>query len=410
MLARRQELVMRLGLLAIFGIAAFASANAQPTEEPETPASQEESERPRLGDLDSTVDQLLREESAPTGPAQPQQAATEAAAPDPDTGEDASADEPQADPDSEPSAEEVIEEPPVEGVEPGATPTEDESVEPPAEPDPAPTEGETTEAAPPEPAEPAPPPPPLTREELAELDRTAERGRRLIAIARAGIIATQDMLSRVSDPEGAGIAGWIAEPAGNGMSVTFYADGEDGPTAVYRTNLLGGRVSSREVFLSGDRPALNPLQARMAAARAAAMAIDERRPCGADQFNYLILPPAGVDAPVTVYQISPQTERGRFPLGGHYRTIVAEDGSVTETRGFTNACLDVDVPAAVEGQPPRPIAVTHLLDPMPAEIHVLAAALVGRPLVVVAGEPQRLFGVTAEAIGELRPSATSVSQ
>jgi hypothetical protein len=164
------------------------------------------------------------------------------------------------------------------------------------------------------------------------------------------------------------------------------------------------------VFLSGDRPALNPLQARMASARAAARAIAERRPCGGDEFNYLILPPAAIDAPVTVYQISPQTERGRFPLGGHFRTIVAADGSVAETRGFTNTCLDVDVPAPVEGQPPRPIAVTHLLDPLPAEIHVLAAALVGRPLVVVAGEPHRLFGVTAEAIGELRPSATSASQ
>lgn len=263
---------------------------------------------------------------------------------------------------------------------------------------------EAPAAAAPTPAADTPsgPAPPLTRAEQAQVQRLSERGRLLVAIARAGMIATQDMLSRVSDPEGAGISGWLAEPEGNGMAVTFYADGEDGPRAVYRANVLGGRVVSRSAHLTGERPALSPVQARMAAARSAASA-QEHRPCGGSQFNYLVVPPPSPAAIVEVYQITPPTQRGRFPLGGHFRTSVDGTGNVAQTRGFTNACLNVEAPAPAAGQQPRPIGVTHLLDPMPTEVHVLLAALLGRPLLVATGEPQRIWLVTGERIAEVRP-------
>lgn len=245
------------------------------------------------------------------------------------------------------------------------------------------------------------PAPPLTQAEIAELGQTVERGRLLIAIARAGLIATQDMLSRVPDPAGAGIAGWLAEPEGNGMAVTFYGDGAEGPMAVFRATVLGTRVTSRQVFLVGDRPALNPVQARMAAARATAATL-EQRPCAGDQFNYLIVPAASADAPVEIYRMTPQTERRRFPLGGHFKATVAADGSVSENRGFANSCMNLEAPPVATGQQPRPLAVTHLLDPMPTEIHMFAAQMTGRPLMVVTGEPQRVWLVTNERIAEVR--------
>lgn len=291
---------------------------------------------------------------------------------------------------------------------------------PPAEtsaPEPAPAEPAAEAPAPePAPAEMAPaaetPPPaqsprpaePLTREQIQALAAAGQRGAQLIAIARAGIIGTQDMLSRVSDPEGAGIAGWIAEPEGNATEVIFYAHGADGgaPVAVYRANIMGPRVVSRDVFLApGERPTLNPIEARMAAAHDATESLDHR-PCGGDTFNVLVVPPASASAPVDVYQMSPATRPGRFPLGGHFKSTVAADGSVTETRGFTNACVDLNAPATPQGQRPRPLAVTHLLDPLPTEIHAYLSLWTGRPLVVVAGDPQRLFLVAGDRIAEIR--------
>jgi hypothetical protein len=208
------------------------------------------------------------------------------------------------------------------------------------------------------------------------------------------------MLDRVSDPESAGISGWIAEPEGNGVAVTFYADADAGPTAVYRANILGGRVQGRETFLTGTRPPLNPVQARMAAARRIA-AGQGHRPCGAEQFNYFVVPPTALDAPIDVYQVSPQTGRGRFPLGGHFKTSVAADGSIARTQNFTNACLDATVADPAPGAAPPPIGVTHLLGDLPTEIHVFLSIWTSRPLVVVAGDPQRLFAVTPNGIAEV---------
>ncbi len=41
------------------------------------------------------------------------------------------------------------------------------------------------------------------------------------------------------------------------------------------------------------------------------------------------------------------------------------------------------------------------MDPLPTEIHVFLSILTGRPLVVVADDPQRLFQVTGEGIAEI---------
>ena len=287
------------------------------------------------------------------------------------------------------------------------TPAEPQPETPPAAEAPAePAATETSAPATPAPRTDAPstPAPPLTRAQLAALGQTVERGRLLISIARAGLIATQDMLGRVSDPEGAGIKGWIAEPEGNAMAVTFYGDGAEGPVAIFRARVGGTRVISREVFLGANRPALNPVQARMAGARAASENA-EQRPCTSQPFNVLVVPPASASAPVEVYRISAPAERGRFPLGGHFKTIVAADGSVGETRGFTNACVDVAAAPVAAGQQPQPLAVTHLLDPMPTEIHMFLAQITGHPLMVVTGEPQRVWLVTNERIVELRDQA-----
>lgn len=285
--------------------------------------------------------------------------------------------------------------------------------QPPAEtPAPAPREAEppavpvptiSTQAAPTPPARPRPAyVEPLTRAQRNQLDAAVQRGRTLGAIARAGIVATQDMLSRVSDPAGAGISGWLAEPEGNAVTVTFYAEGEGSapPTAVYKVTILGGRPTAREVFLAGERPALTGHLLRMAAARKATEGLDHQA-CGGEDFNVLVVPPAAPDAPIDVYQISPQSARGTYPVGGHFKTTIAPDGSVVASRGFTNACLNINAAEVAAGQRREPIAITHLLDPLPTEIHVFLAIWTGHPLVVVAGDPQRLFGVTAEGIGEV---------
>ena len=346
---------------AVAAFATFAAAQDNPPPDETPPAKAE----PGLQGLDETVDQLLREENQP--PVEPQ---TETPATEQPSTEAPATEAPAA------------ETPPVE--------TEPAVETPPSPPSPPP--------APPVDAS----PPPLTRAQIAALDRTMARGRLLIEIARAGIVATQDMLTRVSDPNGAGIGGWIAEPTSNSTLVTFYADGSEGaaPKVVYRATVIGSRVTSREVFLGDDRPVLTPPQARMAAARIASES-DELQACGAQTFNALIIPPASPRAPIDVYRVSPPSQRGRFPLGGHFRSTVAVGGAV-ETHAFAEGCREVNVPAIAAGEPPRPIGVDEIPDAMPTELHMLLAQEIGRPLLVVAGEPRRVWLVTGDRIAEAR--------
>jgi len=107
-------------------------------------------------------------------------------------------------------------------------------------------------------------------------------------------------------------------------------------------------------------------------------------------------------AAIDVYQLSVPGQRGHYPAGGHYKSTIAPDGSVAASRGFTNACLELAVPEPAAGRQPAPLAITHLLDPLPTEIHVFLALATGHPLLVVAGDPQRIFAVTGAGIGEIR--------
>jgi len=260
---------------------------------------------------------------------------------------------------------------------------------------------------PPPEAAPSPPTRPRTvvpRAQQAEQEHDAfaaatQRGRLLGAIARAGQLGTQDLLAHVSDPNAAGISGWIAVPEGNAVTVIFYAAAANGapPSSVYRVSIVGGRVTGRQTFLTGSRPPLGPHEARMAAARAATDALD-RHPCGGDDFNVFVVPPAAPDAPIDVYQLSPQTQRGHFPLGGHFKARIAPDGSVAASTVLAAACGDLVVPEVAAGQEAHPLPLTDADDPLPTELHVFLSIWTNHPLVVAAGEPRRLFAVTGEGI------------
>jgi|GEM_PF-2599404 len=243
-------------------------------------------------------------------------------------------------------------------------------------------------------------PPPPTAEERQRLVAISQRGIQIFEIARAGLLSTQDMLSQIPDPAAAGIVGWVATPEGEGLGVVYYADGPQGPVAVYRGQVVGGRVASRDVYSGADRPALTATHRRMAAARAAVAGLD-RQPC-AGAFNVIVIPPASAEAPIEVYKLSPQTQRGRYPAGGHFLATVAPDGTVSSTSDLAARCVDLSpgdsTPLAGAGAPARPLSIGHS-GPLPTEIHVFLSLLMNRPLLVTTAEPARVWSVARGRIG-----------
>lgn len=235
-----------------------------------------------------------------------------------------------------------------------------------------------------------------TAEERTRLDWALERGRLLFEIDRAAWVTTDDLREHVADPGAAGIRGWTVEPEGGGYVVTYYAGEGDARAAVYRGRVENRRVVSREVFAEGARPPLTPPQRRLADARDAVRRMDLRA-CVRSAFNAAVIPPAAPDAPIDVYALTPQIRTGEFPFGGHFRATLSAEGEILAQRAFTNSCLTMSdrLPAGAEGEAVG-LSVTHLLDPIPTEIHVFLSIWMGLPLYVGAGD--RVWEVTGERI------------
>lgn len=245
-------------------------------------------------------------------------------------------------------------------------------------------------------AGPAQPPQP-TAEETAELRRVVNRGRQLFEIDRAARLTTRELLTRIPDPSAAGVVGWIAEPEGNGLMVTYYAQGDDGPVAAFRGHVVEGRVAARDVFPRAGRPALTPFQRRLVAARAAVEGLGTAG-CGEAPLNIFVVAPETPNGAIDVYQFSARTAAAQVPAGGHFLTTVAADGSAGTPRALGGACRTLEVPPAAQGQRPRPLQLRVEGDPLPNEVHVLMSYWAGRPLFVTAGTPERLWGIAGDEI------------
>ena len=234
-----------------------------------------------------------------------------------------------------------------------------------------------------------------TAEERAQLDWVLERGRLLFAIDRAAWVSTDDLRERLPAPVLGTVRGWTVERDGRAYVATYYAGEGDARVAVYRSRVERNRVVSRDVFEEGERPSLTPLQRRLADARGAIARMGER-PCANAPFNAAIIPPETPDGPLDVYALTPQTEANIYPFGGHFRATLSADGTLSAQRGFMRSCFAAPAPPRTGGARPVGMFITHLLDPLPTEIHVFMSIWIGLPVFVGTGE--RMWSVDGERI------------
>ena len=238
--------------------------------------------------------------------------------------------------------------------------------------------------------------------EKAILKAASERGTLLFELDRAAWVTTDDMLERFGRRD-MPIKGWVVERDGaKAYRVTYFGDGSDGPVAWYSGSVRSGKVVSGEVFAEASRPPLTAAQLRLKQAADAARGFAEYRPCTPARFNVALVPPASPEAPVDAYLLSAQTEPNVYPMGGHYRLSIGPDGKVLSHRRFMNACMNVDTAAAPKGAVPAALVLTHLLDPVPTEIHVWSSLAMRKPIFVGTANPQRIWSVEGDRIRLIR--------
>ncbi|PCD02000.1 hypothetical protein COC42_10945 [Sphingomonas spermidinifaciens] len=250
----------------------------------------------------------------------------------------------------------------------------------------------------------AAPLPAQTPEETRSIAEAGAAGAELYAADRAAWVASDAAIASIGRDRMPKTGGFVVERAGEASVVTFFAGTGAARTAIFTATVSEGRVQTARRVDPGV--ALTPAQLRLADAINAAGAEAVRRgwrPCGTASFNAAALAPRSAGAPVRVYLLTPQSAADSVPMGGHYRVDVAADGSIAAARAFTKACLEVRPQPGKNGKPSA-IVVSHLLDPVPTELHVFSSLAARLPVLVIAPD-KRIWAVTGPRI-RLTPAGT----
>jgi hypothetical protein len=219
-------------------------------------------------------------------------------------------------------------------------------------------------------------PPKVSAEQKMQMAKAAERGLQIYHYDQAAWHTTDTMLEDVKREDMDGVKGWVVTPDPKGWRATYYKRNANGPYGVYSAVWSGRAVVDRKLLANAADALLSPQQQALIKARdaAAEAAIAGKLILCADRpFNTVTLPGATAADPISVYLLTPQTVDSIFPMGGHHLLQFIDNKEITR-RSFSTSCINTsgagDLP---KGAKPVALYVTHLLDPVPTEIHVFTA-------------------------------------
>lgn len=211
----------------------------------------------------------------------------------------------------------------------------------------------------------------------ADLATVAARGAEIYAFDQAAWHSTDAMVAhKLPEESMRAIRGWVVEPAGDLLTVTYYGLSGTTPFAIYVAEYRDGKVVDDRVPDAGGDRSLSAQAVRMAAAHDVAVA----QPFGAcveRPFNTVTLPPRPGSNIIPVYLLTPMMKRDAYPMGGHHEVDIGPDGKLLATRDFSKSCLVMERP-----EKDATMFVTHLLDPQPTEMHVYLSLWSGNPVFV----------------------------
>ena len=236
---------------------------------------------------------------------------------------------------------------------------------------------------------------PVTAEDQSNVGLALDRAQLLHRYDQAAWHTTDALTSDAPEVALATIRGWVVTPDGGDYRVTYYS-GDPGVEhrAVYSAVWTGG-TNVRDRKLRGvDDNQLSAEETRLAAA---SDAVAEEGPlrCTDRRFNRVVLPRATIDGADLVYLLTPQTETGSIPFGGHHRAEV-KDGKLVSIRSISKTCLDMPLEKKAEA-----LIVSHLLDPTPTEIHFFSVFAAKKPIYVLTTSNERIW-VAESSNGQAR--------
>lgn len=245
----------------------------------------------------------------------------------------------------------------------------------------------------------AAPAPLSAAEESRRIDRAAQLGSALYDYDRAAWTASDALAAKLPRDRLTGAGGWVVEPgADRTFTVTFYQGSADSARVMFIALVRDGKLVDSRVV--DEAVMLTAGQLRLARARDVAATEAGRKnmkPCAPRPFNTVVIAPADPQVPVLVYLLTPQVDDGAWPIGGHYRITVGANGGVVSSRPYSVSCLTMKPSPRSEGKTPAGLFVTHLLDPVPTELHVFTSYTARLPL-IVGTRDKRLWSIAGARI------------
>ncbi|MEO0463563.1 MAG: hypothetical protein AAF127_10555 [Pseudomonadota bacterium] len=222
----------------------------------------------------------------------------------------------------------------------------------------------------------------ISDEDQTAIDGALSRGLNLYLYDQAAWHGTDALREDVTDLSKTGIRGWVINEVDAGHEVVFYRPTQKGFEAVWSGVYAGrpGEVLDRTIYQPGER-VFTEMEASKALANSLVREQEFKR-CSAKPFNSVVMATGKGDGSLYVYYLVPQESVDTVPLGGHYRFEV-KGGKVIGQRTFTNSCISMPLKGKDGGDEPEALMISHLLDPVPTEIHVFSTFAAGVPIYVM---------------------------
>ncbi|WP_440224782.1 hypothetical protein ACQQ2N_05990 [Dokdonella sp. MW10] len=249
-------------------------------------------------------------------------------------------------------------------------------------------------------ADTVPPPPLEPAQEDAALRMAEQTGVLLYRHDQAASVAT-DALAKVRGfKRDKRMEGWITEAQADGIQVTFFGRDKGQPLAAFHHVRVdaGGNVIEKTSSPKSPEP-LTTFEAEAAEARSIAKRTSFQ-PC-TEQYNTVVLPKDAGAGQWTVHLLPATTKKGVVPIGGSYRVDVDIRSGDAVVRPYTKTCLQLEDRKDVAA-----LMVSHLLDPLPTDVHVFWSLWVGKRIYVVTNGPDNLFAVSGGTISRVERPAS----
>lgn len=234
------------------------------------------------------------------------------------------------------------------------------------------------------------PAPTLTAAEEAAVQQALDLGYKLHAYDQAAWHGTDAALEDLSEADKRGIGGWIVNEVDDGWETVFFRPVAGGGFEAAWSGIYDGEtVTRRKTYAAGERPLTASEVTQVEAV--ALMRQQKVERCAASRFNTVVFPTGKPDGGFYAYLLTPQEKTGAIPFGGHHRFEIV-NGAIKDRRSFTQSCLTMTT-AMEEGKDGRAesLMVTHLLDPVPTEIHVFSVYAAKMPVYVLTQSNERVW-------------------